>query len=623
MKKHYIFLLFGLVSAVLVAVFLIIKMETYLYNTEMDKIEVNHQILKERLKDFTQEKDTFIKMISEYHHVEEFLSSKNTSSLETTKTFFYNLVKGSETIMQLRLLNISGMECVRIDRTPNHKIIQIKEKDLQDKSKRDYFRKFSKLNEKSIGFSSLDLNIENNKVEVPWRPTLRIGVPVFVDGTRVGMVLINYRMDHWLENLSKITHNNFYLVDSEGYFIIHPDDNWAWSRYKTPAKNMNQFFTKVKNIKIDFSNIKISDNLFVKKINFFNNESMFALYEPKISINTLLYEKLIQVTGFILVIFILLLVPIIRLIVFFIKNLNEEILERKEAEEQLMLYHSAVEHSTSSIYITDKNGLIEYANPKFYKVAGYSPKEIIGKNPKIFKSGEHSSSYYKELWNTILSGKSWHGEMVNKYKDGRKGYAVTSISPIKDEEGNIRHFVAVREDITELKDLQAELTQKAHFDTLTNIPNRTLFFDKLGKTLAISKRKKHAFALLFIDLDSFKSINDEYGHNIGDQLLVEVSRKLQSCIRESDTLARIGGDEFVILLTEIASNDEPGIMAKRIIDILSKPIQVKAHKCNIGASIGISLYPEHSSDLDELLVLADKAMYEVKHFGKNNCRYAK
>ncbi len=623
MKKYYIFLLFGIVSAVLVAIFLIIKMETYLYNTEMDKIELNYHTLEERLEDFTHENDTFIKMISEHHSVEEALSSKNISSLEITKTFFYNLVKGSERIMQLRLLDISGKECVRIDRTPNHKIVQVKEKDSQDKSQRDYFKKFSKLNEKSIGFSSLDLNVENNKVEVPWRPTLRIGIPVFVDGTRVGMVIINYCMEHWLEDLSQTTLNNFYLVDSEGYFIIHPDDNWKWSRYQKPAKKMNQYFTRVKNIKNNFSNIKMSDNLFVKKINFFNNETMFALYEPKITINTLLYEKAMQVIGFILVIFILILIPVIRLILVFIKNLNEEILERKEAEEQLKLYHAAVEHSTSSIFICDINGLIEYANPQFYKISGYTSEEIIGKSPNIFKSGEHSGSFYQELWNTILSGKPWHGEMVNKYKDGHKGYAVTSISPIKDDEGNISHFVAVREDITELKDLQAELTQKAHFDTLTNIPNRTLFFDRLEKTLAISKRKKHAFALLFIDLDSFKSINDEYGHNIGDQLLVEVSKKIQSCIREADTVARIGGDEFVILLTEIASNDEPGIMAKRIIDILSKPIQVKDHICHIGASIGISLYPEHSSDLDELLVLADKAMYEVKHFGKNNCRYAK
>ena len=386
---------------------------------------------------------------------------------------------------------------------------------------------------------------------------------------------------------------------------------------------MNQFFTRVKKIKIDFSNIKMSDNLFVKKINFFNNETMFAIYEPKIPINTLLYEKLMQVTGFILIIFILLLVPIIRLILFFINNLNEEILERKEAEEQFKLYHSAVEQSTSSIYITDKNALIEYANPQFYKVSGYQPEEVIGKNTRIFKSGKQSDSFYKNLWDTILSGEAWHGEILNKYKDGNEVYAMTSISPIKDEEGNIRHFVAVREDITDLKDLQAKLTHEAHYDKLTNLPNRTLFFDRLEKTLAISKRKKHAFALLFIDLDSFKNINDTYGHAIGDQLLVEVSKKIQSCIREADTVARIGGDEFVILLTEIASNDEPGIMAKRIIDILTKPIQVKGHTCNIGVSIGISLYPEHSSNLDELLVLADKAMYEVKHFGKNNCRYAK
>ena len=149
------------------------------------------------------------------------------------------------------------------------------------------------------------------------------------------------------------------------------------------------------------------------------------------------------------------------------------------------------------------------------------------------------------------------------------------------------------------------------------------FFDRLEKTLAISKRKKHAFALLFIDLDGFKSINDKYGHNTGDLLLVEVSKKMKSCIREIDTIARMGGDEFVILLSEIASHDEPSIIAERIIDMITKPFHLSGHTCHIGVSIGISLYPQHSTEMDELLALADKAMYEVKSSGKNNYRYVK
>jgi len=300
-----------------------------------------------------------------------------------------------------------------------------------------------------------------------------------------------------------------------------------------------------------------------------------------------------------------------------------DVTKQKELEESFRMYYLAVEQSTSSIYITDKKGLIEYANPHFTKMTGYSSEEIIGKNPRIFKSGKQSDAYYKNLWETIISGQAWHGEIINRYKDGNEVYAMTSISPIKNEEGNISHFVSVTEDITQLKSLQNTLTHQAHYDTLTNIPNRTLFFDRLEKTLAISKRKKHVFALLFIDLDFFKNINDKYGHAIGDQLLIEVSKKIQSCIREADTLARMGGDEFVVLLSEIASIDEPGITAERIIDMCMEPFQISGHTCHIGASIGISLYPKHSSDPDELLALADNAMYRAKSSNGKHYHYAK
>ena len=283
----------------------------------------------------------------------------------------------------------------------------------------------------------------------------------------------------------------------------------------------------------------------------------------------------------------------------------------------------AFDHLFDAVVVTDAEGIITDWNIGSELLYGYTKEEAIGQPARIVHVPEDVDRITTLVLSSVEKFGKWNGEVRYLHKDGHVGWLESMCVPILDDNNQMIGALGINRDITARIEESKRLHDLAHYDALTKLPNRTLFFDRLEKTLAISKRKKHAFALLFIDLDSFKSINDKYGHAIGDQVLVEVSKKIQSCIREADTVARIGGDEFVILLTEIASNDEPGIMAKRIIDILIKPIQVKGHMCHIGASIGISLYPEHSSDLDELLVLADKAMYEVKHFGKNNCRYAK
>ncbi len=283
----------------------------------------------------------------------------------------------------------------------------------------------------------------------------------------------------------------------------------------------------------------------------------------------------------------------------------------------------AFDHLFDAVVVTDTEGIITDWNIGSELLYGYTKEEAIGQLARIVHVPEDVDRITTLVLSSVEKFGKWNGEVRYLHKDGHIGWLESMCVPIHDNNNQMIGALGINRDITARVEETKRLHDLAHYDALTKLPNRTLFFDRLEKTLAISKRKKHAFGLLFIDLDSFKSINDKYGHAIGDQVLVEVSKKIQSCIREADTVARIGGDEFVILLTEIASNDEPGMMAKRIIDILTKPIQVKGHTCHVGASIGISLYPEHSSDLDELLVLADKAMYEVKHFAKKNCRYAK
>ncbi|UFS72552.1 diguanylate cyclase [Geomonas sp. RF6] len=304
------------------------------------------------------------------------------------------------------------------------------------------------------------------------------------------------------------------------------------------------------------------------------------------------------------------------------KQLESQIAELKSREEVLRKLAAAVEHSPISVMITDVSGRIEYVNLKFCEVTGYSLTEVIGHNPRILKGDALPEQFYREMWTTILSGREWHGEFHNRNKDGSYVWELASISPIMDPSGVITHFVGVKEDISELKRLQKELGQMAHSDRLTGLPNRALFFDRLEQALIHARRKRSRFALLFLDLDGFKAINDTHGHQAGDELLQAVAHRLTFCVRESDTVARMGGDEFIIILGDINHWEEPGLVARKVLEAFSSPFHIGEITCTVGVSIGISVFPDDAEDANKLISKADFAMYEAKRSGKNNFRYS-
>ena len=282
----------------------------------------------------------------------------------------------------------------------------------------------------------------------------------------------------------------------------------------------------------------------------------------------------------------------------------------------------AVEQSPVSVIITDTKGIIQYVNPKFTELMGYSPEETIGKTPRIIKGDFLSKEFYRELWETILSGKEWHGVFNNRTKYGTLVWEVASISPIRDEHGMITHFVGVKEDITEIRRLQDQLEHMARHDQLTGLPNRFLFNDRLQQTLIQAKRRKSHLALMYLDLDDFKFVNDTYGHEAGDALLVAAGQRMTACVRESDTVARMGGDEFTILLGDIQGHENVTRIADLLIKSLGEPFHMDQGECSIGVSIGIAVYPNDGETLDILMSRADLALYQVKREGRNAYRFA-
>lgn len=290
-------------------------------------------------------------------------------------------------------------------------------------------------------------------------------------------------------------------------------------------------------------------------------------------------------------------------------------------EARLRILVRAVEQSPVSIIVTDAQGVIEYANPKFCQTTGYTLEEVLGQTPRILKSGCLDEAFYRELWRTILAGEEWHGVFHNRTKGGELLWELGSISPIRDDAGVVTHFVSVKEDFTEIKRMQDRMDHLAHHDQLTGLPNRTLFYDRLQQALVLARRREQQLALFYLDLDGFKAVNDRHGHEEGDHLLKMVAQRLASCVRESDTVARMGGDEFTVLLLDPAGAEAAQRVACVILELLSRPFVHEGVTSTLGVSIGISFYPQDGEDPDQLLFRADAAMYQVKNGSKNHFQF--
>lgn len=295
-----------------------------------------------------------------------------------------------------------------------------------------------------------------------------------------------------------------------------------------------------------------------------------------------------------------------------------DLTEQRASEMERQRLSLAVEQSPAIVMITDTEGHIEYVNSKFTEVTGYTLEEVKGKNPRLLKSGQTAPEVFKQLWDTIQSGGVWQGEFRNKKKNGELYWELASISSIKDSEGRITHFLAVKEDISKRKWAEETVVHMAYYDSLTDLPNRFLIQDRLNQLLTQARRKKKLVAIFMLGLDRFKSVNDTLGHALGDQILQAVGKRLAGSIRETDTIGRLGGDEFLILVPEIPSVEEAGKIAHEMLTSLRPPIHVNGHEVNLTASIGISVFPHDGDDVESLFKDADTALARAKHQGRNN-----
>jgi diguanylate cyclase (GGDEF)-like protein/PAS domain S-box-containing protein len=296
---------------------------------------------------------------------------------------------------------------------------------------------------------------------------------------------------------------------------------------------------------------------------------------------------------------------------------GRNVTQQKATEERLKLASLVLERSSEALMITDASDLIVEVNPAFSAMTGYCRDEVLGKTPRVLSSGQHGADFYRKMWAAITTEGQWQGEIQNRRKDGEIFTEWLTVSTLFADDGAVYRRVSLFSDVTEKKRRDEMTWRQANFDTLTDLPNRRLFHDRLRQAMLKAERSSSRLAVLFLDLDRFKEVNDTLGHAKGDLLLNQAAHRIVGCVRESDTVARLGGDEFSVILTEIISLESIERVAQDIIDALSMPFDMGENAARISASIGISIYPNDTVDAAQLLNMADQAMYTAKNAGRS------
>ena len=295
--------------------------------------------------------------------------------------------------------------------------------------------------------------------------------------------------------------------------------------------------------------------------------------------------------------------------------------ELKQTEEKLRLAGTVVNSTAEAITITDANNKIIAVNKAFCEITGYTEQEVLGKNPRILKSERHNTAFYRAMWDDILQQGQWQGEIWERHKSGTLFPAWSTITAVRDGQQNLTNYVAVFSDISAIKHSQKQLEFMANHDPLTGLPNRLLFNDRLQHALERAQREQQQLAVLFLDLDRFKAINDTLGHPVGDTLLQQTAARIKRIVRKEDTVARLGGDEFTILIEEVKAPQDVAMIACQLIDAFQTPFKIEEHEIHLTVSAGISLYPDDGNDAETLIKNADVALYRIKETGRNNFHF--
>ncbi|MGE4471917.1 MAG: diguanylate cyclase [Sulfuricurvum sp.] len=519
---------------------------------------------------------------------------------------FLTITMSDKQVMQARFIDAEGKEKIRVDRLNESSLPFIVDSaKLQDKSTRDYFQIVRTLPNETIWHSKLDLNIENGKVEVPFRPTIRIATPIYHNGTFKGIVIVNMLTNNLLSSIRTSAVFEHYIIDKEGNIIIAPDDTLSWSKYTGKQNELTDIFPN-ETSKIlsgtytgkDFYTFPLNDVLH-------NDDDAILILKPKTQYEHSLVLSNIQSAILVVILSILVSIPLALYASITPSKLQKALLV---SNSELKRFAGIIDKYVVTV-TTKTNSIITAVSSAFEKVTGYDRDELIGRKINLIKHPDTSEQFHNALWRTIESGDKWQGEVKNIRKDGHEYWLEQTIIPIQNDNGEITSYVSVATDITDKK----ELEKISVIDQLTGIFNRRKLNDSLQSEVNKAHRYHRPLSVLIMDIDHFKRINDTYGHQCGDFALTTVAALLSKHIRDSDIVGRYGGEEFMVICPETQITAAVSVGEKLREAIAQYDFGIIGH---ITISIGVAELKEEDT-LETIVKNSDNCLYTAKHNGRN------
>lgn len=601
-KKYFIiyFIVFGisisLFSALTTYIIRMNDIEKTINIKAQDTFDIKTQTI---LKPTIESMDNIVSSLKENELVKDFILTKSIDKQKRLEELFVALMGIENKIMQTRIIDKDGKELLRVDRkNKKSKPFVVESSKLQDKSSRDYFQTLSKMRQESAWHSKLDLNIENNKIEIPYNPTIRVAAPLLKDGEFMGIVIVNILTQELFNAMGTSSSFTHYIIDKEKNYIFHPNEEYSFNKYKNIKRGIHE----------DFPNgLDAKDGIYVYPIDSILKNEDKALFILKTSdtYKESLKDEIVQTSVIVLI-----LTVILSFITSFYVSKTPAKLQTSllNAHKKLKEYTSIIDRYIITATTKPDSTIIDISSA-FTNSSGYSKSELIGQKMSVIKNPNRDKAIIKDLWETILSKKTWIGEIKNRKKDGTEYWLEQHIVPQIDERDNIESFVSIGIDITAKK----ELEKLATIDKLTGIYNRRRIDEFLQIEMEVAKRHFQNLVLIIVDIDHFKIVNDAYGHQTGDMVLQEITKIISRNLRKSDVFGRWGGEEFVIICPQTDKNEALIIAEKIRVAVENHKFKTVGHKT---ICLGIANLEDNDND-KTIIERADKALYEAKNGGRN------
>lgn len=561
--------------------------------SEIFEIKIN-TILKLSIRDM----DDIVNSLANNKIINDFIITKNRHKEEELEEIFLAIANSNNQIMQARLLDSYGQEVIRVDRVnENTQAILIEKAKLQNKADREYFQILSKMSSGEVWHSKFNLNIENGEVEIPYKPTIRIGVPLFNNSEFSGIVIVNLLTKDLFASIGRSSAFEHFIIDKSSNYIFHPNDKYSFNKYKNISRDLRD----------DFAEGLDSDGVYKFALNNIlqNDDEAILVLKVKDDYEWALINEKLKTAAVVL----LLTIILSFIIAIFASRKSTKL------QDSLIKAYDKLNEFTSVIdkYVitatTKKDSTILSVSTAFINSSGYSKNELIDKKMNIINHPDEYKELFKDLWKTISSGKTWCGVIQNKNKNGDSYWLEQHIVPTLDGKNEIVNYVSLGVDVTAKK----ELEKLASFDILTGIYNRRMLDEFIKIEIELANRHSNELSIIMIDIDHFKSVNDTYGHQVGDIVLHQTAQIILNNLRKSDIFGRYGGEEFMIISPNI-SKEEVFILAEKLRCLIHN---FKFEKVGLKTiSLGVSDLQD-SDTSDSLIKRADNALYQAKNSGRD------